>query len=134
VESEETMGKETTTLITLTTGKQDRGTRATLAFSWGCAALAMGQKVSMFLTMEGTVWAVRGSMRDVEVGGFEPLEDYLDQFLALGGELLVCAPCSEYYCAFDRGSIRDTFVQEAKLTGLATIVSLMDEHTKMVTF
>ena len=40
------------TLITLTTGKQDRGTRATLAFSWGCAALAMGKKVSIYLTME----------------------------------------------------------------------------------
>jgi predicted peroxiredoxin len=42
-------------MIVLTTGKQDRGTRATLAFCWGCTALALGQRVSMFLTMEGTV-------------------------------------------------------------------------------
>jgi predicted peroxiredoxin len=128
------MDTQTDTLITLTTGKQDRGTRATLAFAWACAALAMGQKVKMYLTMDGTVWAVRGAMRDVEVGGFEPLQDYLDQFLALGGELLVCAPCSEYYCAFDRDLIQDTFIDDATLTGLATIVSLMSEHTKMVSF
>lgn len=128
------MNTQPATLITLTTGKQDRGTRATLAFAWGCAALAMGQTVSLFLTMDGTVWAVKGSMRDVEVGGFEPLEDYLDQFIALGGEILVCAPCSEYYCAFDRGLIDTTFIDDAKLTGLATIVSIMGEHTKMVSF
>jgi uncharacterized protein involved in oxidation of intracellular sulfur len=128
------MGTEPVTLITLTTGKQDRGTRATLAFAWGCAALAMGQRVSLFLTMDGTIWAVRGAMKGVEVGGFEPLEDYLHQFLALGGELLVCAPCSEYYCAFDRGLIHETFLDSAKLTGLATIVSMMDERTKMVSF
>ena len=122
------------TLITLTTGKQDRGTRATLAFAWGCAALAMGQSVTMFLTMEGTIWAIRGAMRDVQVGGFEPLEVYLDQFMVLGGELRVCAPCSEYYCAFDRDTIPGTLIEEAELSGLATIVSLMGDHTKSVTF
>ena len=128
------MSNEPDELIILTTGKQDRGTRATLAFSWGCAALAMGQDVTMFLTMEGTVWAVRGAVREVEVGGFEPLEDYLEQFLALGGELLVCAPCSEYYCALDRDSIPTQVIQGAQLAGLATIVSRIDEKTKTITF
>ena len=109
-------------LITLSTGKQDRGTRATLAFSWGCAALAMGQKVAMFMTMDGTVWASKNAMKGVVVGGFEPLNDYLEQFFALGGELLVCAPCTEYYCAFDDEKIKMTMLDEAKLTGLATIV------------
>jgi len=121
-------------LITLTTGKQDRGTRATLAFAWCCAALAMGQTVTMYLTMDGTVWASQNAMKGVEVGGFEPLEDYLEQFCALGGELLVCAPCSEYYCAFDRDKMTSTMIEEAQLTGLATIVSKLGDHTKSITF
>jgi len=121
-------------LITLTTGKQDRGTRATLAFAWGCAALAMGQKVTLYLTMDGTVWGTKGSMKGVQVGGFEPLEDYLEQFLTLGGELLVCAPCSEYYCSFDRGALPTTMIEESNLTGLATIVSRMGDKTKTITF
>ena len=58
------MRNEPDELIILTTGKQDRGTRATLAFSWGRAALAMGQEVTMYLTMDGTVWAMRGSVRE----------------------------------------------------------------------
>jgi len=121
-------------LITLTTGKQDRGTRATLAFAWGCAALAMGQQVAMFLTMEGTVWAMKGAMKGVEVGGFEPLEDYLEQFVDLGGEVLVCAPCSEYYCSFDRELLQGTLIDNAQLSGLATIVSKMGQDTKPITF
>jgi len=121
-------------LITLTTGKQDRGTRATLAFSWACAALAMGKQVSLYLTMDGTVWATKGAMKGVEVGGFEPLTAYLDQFIDLGGELLVCAPCSEYYCAFDRDAIAGTLLPNAELTGLATIVAKTGVNTKMVTF
>ena len=121
-------------LITLTTGKQDRGTRATLALAWGCAALAMGQSVTIFLTMDGTIWAVKNAMKGVEVGGFEPLEDYLEQFLALGGELLVCAPCTEYYCAFDRDAISGALIDDAELTGLATIVSKLGEGTKAITF
>lgn len=121
-------------LITLTTGKQDRGTRATLAFSWACAALAMGKKVIVYITMDGTVWGTKGATKGVEVGGFEPLEDYFEQFFALGGELLVCAPCSEYYCSFDRSAIQGTLLEEAQLTGLATIVGRTGPNTKTVTF
>ena len=128
------MGTRTDTLITLTTGKTDRGTRATLAFAWGCAALAMGQSTTMYLTMEGTMWAVRGAAKGVEVGGFEPLELYITQFLELGGELLVCAPCSEYYCSFDRDATPGTMIEEARLSGLATVVSRIDSHTATMTF
>ena len=66
-------------LITLTTGKQDRGTRATLAFSWGCAALAMGQSVSIFMTMDGSIWATKNATKGVSVGGFDNLDEYLDR-------------------------------------------------------
>ena len=128
------MSNEPDELIILTTGKQDRGTRATLGFSWGCTVLAVGQGVTMFLTMDGTVWAMRGATKEVEVGGFEPLEDYLEQFLALGGELLVCAPCSEYYCAADRDLISTRVIQGAQLAGLATVVSRINGKTKTLTF
>ncbi len=119
-------------LIVLTSGKQDRGTRATLAFSWGCTALAMGQTVTLFMTMEGTVWALRGATRNVAVGGFEPLQEYIEQFLALGGELLLCAPCSEYYCSFERDP-GDSLIPDVKLAGLATIVSKTNEGCQVIT-
>ena len=122
------------TLITLTTGKQDRGTRATLAFAWGCAALAMGKKVTLYLTMDGTVWATKGATKGVTVGGFEPLKDYLEQFIALDGEILVCAPCSEYYCSTGNLLAKGSLLDEAQLTGLATIVAKMGKNTNSITF
>ena len=128
------MEKHMDSLITLTTGKHDRGTRATLAFAWGCTALAMGQAVTMYLTMEGTVWATKGAAKGVTVGGFEPLEEYIEQFHDLGGELLVCAPCSEYYCAFDRSAIADTLLEGAQVSGLATVVSKIGTSTSTITF
>ena len=127
------MSKELGTMIVLTTGKQDRGTRATLAFSWGCAALAMGQRVALYLTMDGTVWAVQGSDRGVAVSGFEPLGEYVEQFLALGGEILVCAPCSEYYCSLDGIQPGAVLRQGTSLVGLATIVHRIGSETKVIT-
>ena len=121
-------------LITLITGKQDRGTRATLALSWGCAALAMGQNVTLFLTMDGTVWASEGYSKGVLVEGFEALEVYFEQFIDLGGELLVCAPCSQYYCSIDGEGIGGALRKEAQLSGLATVVSRISPTTKTVTF
>ena len=128
------MNGKTDMMITLTTGKQDRGTRATLALSWGCAALAMGQHVSLFLTMDGTAWANKESAKEVTVAGFEPLEAYFEQFSELGGEMLVCAPCTEYYCSVETNMIAGVLRPEAELTGLATIVSKIGDGTKIITF
>lgn len=121
-------------LITLSTGKQDRGSRATLAFSWACTALAMGKTVTMFLTMDGTVWAGINATKGVAVAGFEPLSEYLEQFFLLGGEMLVCAPCTEYYCAIDSQNPEGKVIDEAKLAGLATVVSRIGNNTNTITF
>ncbi len=132
------MAEESNLMIVLTTGKQDRGTRATLAFAWGCAAISLGKKVSLYLTMDG-IWALHGAMKGVEVNGFEvnefdPLKNYMEQFLEFGGEILVCAPCSEYYCASDQKQLSDALIAEAKLVGLTTIVAKADSRTQIITF
>lgn len=122
------------TLVVLTTGKTDRGMRATLAFCWACSALAMGQRTSIFLTMDGTCWASSNSMKGVRVGGFEPLDAYLESFLSLGGRLLVCAPCTEFYC--DRSakdSDRADLIDGAEPVGLATVVSLAGPGCRVIT-
>lgn len=128
------MPSENNVVVVLTTGKQDRGTRATLAYAWACTALAMGKTVSLYLTMDGTLWAMRGAMKGLQVEGFEPLSQYLEQFLLLGGELLVCAPCSEYYCSFDPEKLSASLIPEAKLVGLTTIVSKIGPGSSVISF
>ncbi len=122
------------TIVVLTTGKQDRGMRATLAFAWACTALALGKEVSLYLTMDGTVWAAKGSSDNVVVQGFDALCEYQEQFIDLGGKLLVCAPCSEYYCGFDRSLIGETLLPEAQLAGLSSVVGMADQQASIVTF
>jgi predicted peroxiredoxin len=128
------MSNDNNVVVVLTTGKHDRGTRATLAFAWACTALAMGKPVSLYLTMDGTLWAMHGTMKGLQVEGFEPLSQYLEQFLLLGGELMVCAPCSEYYCSFDPAKISSNLIPEAKLVGLTTIVSKIGPGSSVVSF
>lgn len=128
------MANECDVVVVLTSGKQDRGTRATLAFGWACTALAMGKSVAVYLTMDGTYWAVHNSADKVHVEGFEPLQEYITQFFELGGSMLVCAPCSEYYCGFDRSVIGDTLLPGAKLSGLSSIVALVSPATCVISF
>ncbi len=128
------MPNEDNVVIVLTTGKQDRGTRATLAFAWACSALAMGKSVSLYLTMDGTIWAMQGSMKGIQVEGFEPLRHYLEQFLLLKGELMICASCSEYYCSFHREKVSERLIAEAKQVGLTTVVSMVGPNGSVVTF
>lgn len=129
------MNEHDDSMIVLTTGKADRGTRATLAFSWACSSAAMGLRTSLFLTMDGSSWAVPGATRGVQVAGFEPLEQYLESFLALGGRLLVCAPCTEFYCDRDsHNGGQPRLLDGAELVGLATVVSLTGSGSRIVTF
>jgi uncharacterized protein involved in oxidation of intracellular sulfur len=128
------MTEEQKALVVLTTGKQDRGTRATLAFSWACSALALGKKTSVFLTMDGTVWAVDGSLKGIQVDGFEPLAAYVDQFRDLGGRVLVCAPCTKYYCGVNGNESERPLMRGAELVGLATVVSDLGPGAVVVSF
>jgi len=73
-------------------------------------------------------------MKGVAVGGFEPLANYLDQYMELGGEILVCSPCSDYYCSFDSTELPAKLLPKAKLVGLATIVGMASPGCNIITF
>ncbi len=108
-------------VIILTTGPEDLGNRATLAFSMGVSALISGAKTSIYMTMGGTVWSRSASLGNVHVAGFEPLREYVEQFIEAGGQIMVCSPCNEFYCAMGRGG---DLLEGAEICGLATVVDL----------
>lgn len=128
------MDNDAEVLVVLRTGKQDRGAAATLAYGWACTALALGKNVTIFLTMDGTIWSLKESSKGVRVEGFDPLDEYIEQFFSLGGKMLICAPCTQYYCSIPKDLQSKEFYEEAELAGLSTVVSMVGKETSVATF
>jgi uncharacterized protein len=108
-------------LVILTTGTEDRGGRATLAFSMGVTSLISGVEAVIYMTMEGTIWSRKEAISNVHVAGFEPLSVYAEQFISAGGRILVCSPCNEFFCAVSDAS---TMLEGAEISGLTHVVDL----------
>jgi predicted peroxiredoxin len=84
--------------------------------------------------MDGTIWAMKKAADGVQVDGFEPLTNYLETFLSMGGKLLVCAPCTEYYCNVQSDGGPKALIEGAELAGLATVVAAAGQNCSVVTF
>jgi predicted peroxiredoxin len=108
-------------LIILTTGPEDRGNRATLAFCMGVASLISGVETTIYLTMSGTFWSRWRASEAVHIDGFEPLQTYVKQYLDGGGKLLVCSPCATFYCSIAEDK---DLIEGAQLSGLTHIVDI----------
>jgi predicted peroxiredoxin len=108
-------------LIMLTTGPEDRGSRATLAFAMGVSSLISGVDTALFMTMAGTFWSREASLAKVHIEGFEPLGVYVDQYREAGGRILVCSPCNDFYCAIGKES---PLMPGSELSGLTAIVDI----------
>jgi predicted peroxiredoxin len=106
-------------MIILTTGPEDRGNRATLAFAMGVSSLVSGVDTTIFMTMGGTFWSRKAACNKVHIDGFDSLAEHIDQFAELGGKVLVCSPCHEFYCSV----AKDTqLLPGAELAGLTHVV------------
>lgn len=112
-------------MIILTTGKEDRGAKATLSFSFAIVAMSMGIDVKIFLTMDGTIWAYKDACKGVRFPMYEDLETYVNLYYEMGGKVLVCTPCSEYFC----GVLENVELSlNSQLTELEQIIKFSDNY------
>ena len=116
-------GKHVT--VILTSGKSDNGKTATLAFSAGLAAAAMGQPTAVFLTGDGAVWGYEGSADGISVQGFPPLNQLISQYREVGGRLLLCSVCHRT-CSTGRPEDNPTIkmLDGTEVAGFATALEL----------
>ena len=82
-------------VVMLTSGVDDGGKRATLAFSAACAAISMDFDTLVFLIGDGSDWAYEDACAPVLQPGFPPLTELVDSFLNLGGRIYLCAACDQ---------------------------------------
>jgi predicted peroxiredoxin len=110
-------------VVMLTSGCNDGGKRATLAFAAACAALSLDLDTHVFLIGDGSYWAYEGSSNAVNEPGFPPLSELMDVFIDLGGEIYICATC-ERVCSVpgEDGRLRKRR-PEIQPRGLAAVLS-----------
>lgn len=110
-------------LIMITVGKADNGRSATMAFSAGMSALAMGHPATVFLTSDGSVWGFQGSADDIRVQGFPPLVELIDQYMEAGGKMIICSVCHKT-CSTGNPESNPTIdlVDGVTIGGFATVI------------
>jgi predicted peroxiredoxin len=113
-------------VVVLSSGAEDGGKRATLAFSAACTAQAMELDTQLFLVGDGSHWAYQGSCDGISQKGFPALTALMDFFIELEGKIFVCSAC-DTVCSLPQGSdgrplVREPFIQPR---GLASIMEHM---------
>ena len=69
--------------------------KASLPFVLANAALAIDVEAVVALQGPAVFLAKKGYLEHVHASGFSPLKELVDNFLELGGRLLICVPCIE---------------------------------------
>lgn len=82
-------------VILLTSGPDDRGKKAVLAYSAAVTSVSMEVPTQIFLVGDGAHWAYEGNVADIEHPGFPPLQELIETFSEFGGETYICSTCAE---------------------------------------
>ena len=80
-------------VVVLSTGGEDLGKRATLAFSTACTAQAMELDTQVFLVGDGSHWAYQKNTEGVHQMGFPALDDLIESFVEMEGKIYLCSAC-----------------------------------------
>ena len=91
--------------------------RASFPFVLGNAGLAMDVQAVVILQGSGVWLAKKGYAEHVHAGGLPPMKELLDNFIALGGKILVCTPCIK-----ERKIEEGDLIEGAKPVAGATVV------------
>lgn len=106
--------------IMLMSGTEDGGKRATLAFVAALSAAAMERPVQVFLAGDGAIWGDPDQADRVEMPGFPPLAELIQEYLDLGGALLVCSTC-EHFCSARSATVGRRW-SELQVRGMAALL------------
>ena len=96
--------------------------RATFPFAMANAAIAMDEKAIVVLQGSAVFLAKKGYVEHVHSSGFDPLKKLMTDFIDLGGQILVCAPC-----------IKERNIEEADLIENSKVIAggtVIDECCK----
>jgi len=114
-------------VVILTSGQEDAGKRATLAFSLACTAQSMDRASYVFMIGDGVHWAYEGHGDGVQVAGFPALNELIETFVELGGVIFVCSTCDKV-CGLPSGGSGAFLKRNPNIQplGLASLLPYLD--------
>ena len=104
--------------------------RATISFTIANAGLASGVDVTMFLVSSGVDLVRVGAADHVRQNPLDPpLKELIDNFLASGGKIWCCPPCSKV-----RGYDQEGLIDGVTLAGSVAMLDVVQQGAATVTF
>lgn len=114
--------------VSLTCGK-DNTDKATVAFVVANAAVASDKDTLVFLNIEGVHISQQGYADAIHEEGFAPLKELVENFVAAGGKIFVCAPC------FKKRKLDEArLIPGAMVVGGAKLVEFMSDNCPSVSY
>ena len=116
-------------MILMATHGPEDPERATIPFVMALAAMASDIEVVIGFQSNGVLLIRKGCAEHVFAAGFPSLKELLDNYLEMGGELLVCGPCVQ-----SRKIDSSEFVQGATIVSAATFVAQISEAKNVLVY
>ena len=110
-------------VVMLTSGPEDGGKRATLAYCAACTAVGMDTETRIFLVGDGAHWGYEGHEKNYHMKGFPPLGELIEMYRELGGKTYICSTCDQVCRIPGEEEYSDRVLRPDVLpSGLATIL------------
>lgn len=122
-----TIGNTTTNEYLFTvTNFSDDGDRVAAPLVLANVALAAGDDVLMWLTLEGAERARKGAVDELRTRSFPEVATLLESFIDNGGRIGVCPPCGKTHGLGD-----DDLVGNAEWMGCAAVMAAAGQRRTM---
>ncbi len=124
------MAEQEEKLMLICTHAIDNPEVAAIPFAMAVASMAMDVKATIILQADGVYLAKKGFIETMpKPGGFDPFTKLMSDFMDLGGELRVCAPCIK-----DRNIEESDLIKGAKIIAGGQLVNMALEANAVFTY
>jgi len=114
-------------IIVMTKGIYDEVSSVGLTIANG--ALTSGKTVGLFLTSSAIDLVRKNGINHTQVTPMEPLKDLLESFMARGGDVWACPPCT-----VARGYDADSLIDGVVIHGASVIMERIGKGAATLTF
>ena len=122
------MSEKRNLVLVITNGFNDE--RSSVAWSIANSGINTGLKVTVFLVSSGVDWVRKGAAEVAQLNPLDPpLSEMIDNFMASGGDILVCPPCARV-----RGYTDKELIEGVKITSSSAMHELIGQGAATLSF